>query len=66
MLCRRQGRLREAIAVAQSGRVHCPGDSDLLLLHGVLLAEAGDAVNAETCLLRLLETDTGDGPAPGR
>ena len=66
VLCRRQGRIREAIAVAQSGRVHCPNDSDLLLLHGVLLAEAGDAINAETCLLRLLETDTGDGPSHRR
>jgi tetratricopeptide (TPR) repeat protein len=66
VLCRRQGRMREAIAVAQSGRVHCLNDSDLLLLHGVLLAEAGDVINAETCLLHLLETDTGNGPAPRR
>jgi tetratricopeptide (TPR) repeat protein len=66
VLCRRQRRIREAISVAQSGRVHCPNDSDLLLLHGVLLAEAGDAINAETCLLRLLETDTGDGSAHRR
>ena len=54
---------REAIAVAQAGRLHCPHDADLLLLHGILLREGGDALNAETCLLRLLETDTGDGPA---
>jgi tetratricopeptide (TPR) repeat protein len=61
VLYRRRNRLREAIAAAQAGRLHCPHDADLLLLHGVLLHEGGDALNAETCLLRVLETDTDDG-----
>ena len=63
VLFRRRGRLREAIAAAQSGRVHCPRDPDLLLLHGALLREGGDLINAEPCLLRLLELDTGNGVA---
>jgi Tfp pilus assembly protein PilF len=58
VLYRRRHRLREAIATAQAGRLHCPDDADLLLLHGVLLREGGDAVNAETCLLGVLERDT--------
>ncbi len=40
-------RLRVAIAAAQAGRLHCPHDVDLLLLHGALLQEDGDAINAE-------------------
>ncbi len=66
VLYRRTGRLREAIAAAQAGCLHCPHDADLLLLHGVLLHEGGDVLNAETCLLRLLETDSGDGAARQR
>jgi hypothetical protein len=66
VLYRRTQRLREAIAAAQAGRLHCPQDADLLLLHGVLLHEGGDAINAETCLLRLLELDGCDGPARQR
>jgi tetratricopeptide (TPR) repeat protein len=61
VLYRRQNRLREAIASVQAGRLHCPQDADLLLMQGVLLREGGDALNAETCLLRVLETDSGDG-----
>jgi len=59
-LLRRRGRLREAIAAAQSGRLHCPNDPELLLLHAVLLREGGDWINAETCLVRLLESENGD------
>jgi len=66
VLLRRRGRLREAITAAQSGRVHCPHDPDLLLLYAALLREGGAAVNAEACLLRLLEGDSGDGPARRR
>jgi tetratricopeptide (TPR) repeat protein len=47
-------------------QLHCPEDAELLLLHGVLLREAGDAVNAETCLLRLLEGEVGEEPASRR
>jgi hypothetical protein len=60
VLLRRRGRLREAIAAAQSGRLHCPNDPELLLLHAVLLREGGDWINAETCLVRLLESENGD------
>ncbi len=66
VLYRRQNRLPEAIAAAQAGRSHCPQDADLLLLHGVLAREGGDALNAEMCLLRLLELDTGEGVARQR
>ncbi|HEY7156602.1 MAG TPA: tetratricopeptide repeat protein [Gemmataceae bacterium] len=66
VLYRRQKRLREALAAAQSGRLHCPDDDDLLLLHAVLLRESGDRLNAETYLLRLLESDGGDGPVRQR
>jgi tetratricopeptide (TPR) repeat protein len=59
VLYRRRGRLREAIASAQSGRLHCPHDGELTLLHALLLREGGDWINAETCLLQLLETDSG-------
>ena len=61
VLYRRGGRMAEALAAARSGCLHCPHDLDLLLLHGVLLVEAGDALNAENCLLQLLERDSGDG-----
>jgi len=66
VLFRRQNRLPEAIAAAQAGRLHCPQDGDLLLLYGILLREGGDAINAESCLLRILDMDTGDGPARQR
>jgi tetratricopeptide (TPR) repeat protein len=62
----RRGRLREAIAAAKAGCLHCPNDANLLLLHGVLLHDGGDAINAETCLLRVLETDSGDVPSRQR
>ncbi len=66
VLCRRQGRLREALAATQAGRLHCPDDSDVLLLHALLLHEGGDAINAEACLLRVLEGETADDPAARR
>lgn len=66
VLFHRRGRLREAIAAAQSGRLHCPRDGELLLLHAVLLREGGDGINAETCLLELLEMDSGDATARPR
>jgi tetratricopeptide (TPR) repeat protein len=55
VLYRRNGRLREAIAAAKAGCLHCPHDADLLLLQGTLLREGGDLINAESCLLRVLE-----------
>jgi tetratricopeptide (TPR) repeat protein len=58
VLYRRTGRLREAIAAARADCLHCPHDVALLLLHGALLQEAGDALNAETYLLRVLELAT--------
>jgi tetratricopeptide (TPR) repeat protein len=61
VLYRRQNRLPEAIAAAQSGRLHCPLDAELLLLHGVLLREGGDVFNAERRLLGVLEIEDGDG-----
>lgn len=66
VLLRRRGRLREAIAAAQAGRLHCPHDGELSLLHALLLREGGDAINAESRLLELLERDNGDGPARQR
>ncbi len=56
----RTGRLLEAIAAARAGCSHCPRDAALWLLHGVLLREGGDVLNAEACLLRVLEMDGGD------
>lgn len=66
VLYRRRNRLPEAIAAAKAGCLHNPHDSDLLLLHGVLLHEGGHAVNAETCLLRVLEMDGSDAPTSQR
>jgi tetratricopeptide (TPR) repeat protein len=66
VLYRRRHRFPEAIAAAKAGCLYCPHDADLLLLYGVLLHEGGDALNAETCLLRVLDADTGDGPARQR
>lgn len=66
VLFHRRGRLREAIAAAQSGRLHCPRDGELMLLHAVLLRESGDGINAEACLLELLEMDGGDAAARPR
>jgi tetratricopeptide (TPR) repeat protein len=63
VLYRRSQRLREAIAAAKAGCLYCPHDADLLLLQGTLLHEGGDALNAETCLLRVLELATGNGTA---
>lgn len=60
----RQNRLCEAIAAAKSGCMHCPHDAKLLLLHGDLLNKGGDAINAETCLLCVLEMDTIDAAGP--
>ncbi len=59
----RTGRLREALAAARAGCLHCPHDAHLLLLHGDLLHQGGDALNAESCLLRVLELATDESPA---
>ncbi len=56
VLYRKQGRLADAVTACRSGRVHCPEDADLLLLHGSILREMGDYLGAETCLLRVLES----------
>ena len=66
VLYRRTQRLREAIAATKAGCLHCPHDADLLLLQGVLLREGGDAINAETCLLRVLEMSSGTDAAQRR
>ncbi len=58
VLLRRRQRMPEAIAAARAGCLHCPRDADLLLLHGVLLHEGGDCINAEACFLHVLEMDT--------
>jgi tetratricopeptide (TPR) repeat protein len=63
VLYRNTQRLREAIAAAKAGCLHCPHHADLLLLQGALLREGGDVIDAESCLLRVLETAAGDGPA---
>jgi tetratricopeptide (TPR) repeat protein len=57
VLLRRQGRLAEAVAVCRSARVYRADDRELLLLHGLLLHEAGDLAGAEGCLARLLEQE---------
>ncbi len=63
VLYRRTQRLHEALAAAKAGCSHCPNDVPLLLNYGILLREVGDAINAETCLLRVLERAAGDGPS---
>jgi tetratricopeptide (TPR) repeat protein len=62
VLYRRTQRLGEAIAAAKAGCLHCPHNTDLLLLQGALLHEGGDTINAETCLLRVLEMAADEGP----
>ncbi|HTU92816.1 MAG TPA: glycosyltransferase [Gemmataceae bacterium] len=64
VLYQRTGRLREGIAAARAGCLHCPNDAHLLLLQGDLLCKGGDWINAETCLLRVLELATSE--AAGR
>jgi len=66
VLYSRQNRLREAIAAAKAGCLHCPHDAKLLLMQGDLLVRGGDAINAETCFLRVLEMDGSDGRARQR
>jgi tetratricopeptide (TPR) repeat protein len=66
VLYRRRGRMPEALAAARAACLHCPHDPDLRLLYGVLLVEAGDVLNAETCLLQLVAKDSGDGTARRR
>jgi tetratricopeptide (TPR) repeat protein len=65
VLLRNQGRLADAAAVCQSARRYRPDDPDLLLMHGMLLAEVGDPAQAEACLVRLLEIDSSKGAACG-
>jgi tetratricopeptide (TPR) repeat protein len=66
VLLRNLGRLGEAVAACQSGRVHCPEDQHLLLLHGLYSRERGDLVTAESCLLRVLEAAPSAGPGRER
>jgi tetratricopeptide (TPR) repeat protein len=62
ILFREQGRGREALEACRAGRIHCPDDLRLLLLSGIAQREAGDFLNAESCLVRFLER-VGSGPA---
>jgi tetratricopeptide (TPR) repeat protein len=55
VLLSRRGRPAEAVAVARTGRKHCPQDAGLLLFEGVFAAEAGDLATAEPLLLRYLQ-----------
>jgi tetratricopeptide (TPR) repeat protein/glycosyltransferase involved in cell wall biosynthesis len=61
VLLRQQGRLAEAVAVCRSGLGQCAGDAPLLLQHGLFLAESGENQEAETCLLRYLESQPARG-----
>jgi tetratricopeptide (TPR) repeat protein len=62
VLLRNLDRLPEALAVCREARAHSAEDGELLLIHGLLLHDAGDLASAEGCLLRLLEREAA---APG-
>jgi tetratricopeptide (TPR) repeat protein len=63
VLLARHGRAGEAVAACRSGLAHCPDDPALLLLHGHLLHQLGDVVQAEASLLRLLASQPDGGAA---
>ncbi len=63
VLLRSQNRLAEALAVCASARAHGAVAPELALMHGMLLHEAGDLVNAEAILLEVLEREAS---IPGR
>jgi tetratricopeptide (TPR) repeat protein len=50
-----QKRLAEALAVCRSAQAHVGSDPALQLFHATLLQDLGDVVNAEPCLLQVLE-----------
>ena len=66
MLLRQQGRLADAVAVCRSGLGQCAVDAALLLQHGLFLAESGENQEAETCLLRYLESQPARGDEAAR
>jgi tetratricopeptide (TPR) repeat protein len=57
VLLRNQNRLAEAIAVCDAASANGAEDTELLLLHGLLLRDAGDPGKAETCLTRVVEKE---------
>jgi tetratricopeptide (TPR) repeat protein len=58
--CHRElGQPELALAACRAGRGYYPDDAELLFAEGALLQERGDAVGAEVCLRRLLETPPG-------
>jgi glycosyltransferase involved in cell wall biosynthesis/predicted Zn-dependent protease len=50
------GRADEALAACCAGRAHAPDDPELLYWEAILRNERGDLAEAESCLLRVLET----------
>jgi tetratricopeptide (TPR) repeat protein len=55
--CHRQlGQLAEALAASQAGQKYYPQDIELLFNESLIRRAQGDLVGAETCLLRLLES----------
>jgi tetratricopeptide (TPR) repeat protein len=56
---RNQGRLAEAVAVCGEGRQHFPDEPDLLRIQGVTLQELNRPAEAEACLRRYLEVQSG-------
>src|SRR5262249_37975405 len=56
---RRLGQGKDALAACRAGRVHYPGDAELLFLEGLLLREGRDPAGAELSWLRLLVTREG-------
>jgi tetratricopeptide (TPR) repeat protein len=65
VLLRHQQRPAEAIAVCQTARTRGAEDAELVLLHGLLLHDAGELAQAEACLLRLLEPKPAPSPPNG-
>ena len=56
---RQLGRLREALAVCQTGRARCPDDPELLDLEGHLREEVGDLDGAIACYRQLAQLRPG-------
>lgn len=65
-LLRHERRLPDAAVVCREGRQHLPVNLDLLLLHGLVLREQGDAAGAGACLLQVIEGTGGSHPAAKR
>jgi tetratricopeptide (TPR) repeat protein len=59
VLLRSQNRLGEALDACRSARAHGSRDPELALMHGMLLHESGDLLNAEAMFLEVLERTEG-------